>query len=586
MSSPRISKPTLFLGALGGKLAGLGAGLGEPFRTARLRAGRPGPFHVMTPGYQVGDKVKGAEILSGTFEQAGQSLDVGAQGDPWTVNMPSIAYAEWLHSFDWMNDLLSAGAKTRGKVKEKTAALRARDLVDNWITHYGQWNSFNWNVEILSPRIWSWLVHWSPVLSGDSAGAKAQSRRACVMRQAKYLRSRFKKMPSSVNKIRAAAALTLFGARLTEKSDSYFARGLDWLDDEIERQLLPDGGHISRSPQATFECLDILLTLDLLLADRGVEGSKTLSRTIDRLVPMVAFFLHGDGRLASFHGGNPGRANHIASVLAAAPGEAKPFSYGPHTKYQRLAAGNTILILDGGTTPPLGFDSESHLAPLAMEISTDLGRLVVNCGWNAAQSPSWRRPVRSSAAHSTLTLEERSPGQLLPKSWMSEHWGEAVLEEAGPTKAKRKEQEAGVWVESSHTGYFERSGLAHRRRLFMAADGADIRGEDSLYVPLGHSPLSREERAFDIRFHFHPDVRVSLSQDQSSALLVHKGQAGWRFRTDGGPLKLEDSVYLAEGHKAVRCQQIVVSGRALSDNDGEGRTNRIRWSLRKLESRR
>lgn len=586
MSSSRISKPTLFLGALSGKIKTLGVPLSEPFRMARLRAGRPGPFHLMSPGYQYGDKITGADILSGTFNYRGQSLDVGAQGDPWTVNMPSVAYAKWLHSFDWMNDLLSTGAKTRGKVKEKTASLRARDLVDNWITHYGEWNSFNWDVEILTPRLWNWLVHWAPVLSSDNAGPKAQSRRACVMRQMKYLRGRYKKIPPSILKLRAAATLTLFGARLSEKSDGYFARGLDWLDDEIDRQLLPDGGHISRNPQTTFECLDILLTLDLLLADRGVEGSRILSRAIDRLVPMVAFFRHGDGALACFNGGGPGEAEAIETVLNAAPGEAKAFSYGPHTRYQRLSAGETILILDGGTTPPLGFDTEAHLAPLAMELSTELGRLVVNCGWNKTQSSAWRRPVRSSAAHSTLTLQEQSPGQLLPKNWISEYWGECVLEEAGPTKAQRKEQEAGVWVESSHNGYLERSGLAHRRRLFMANDGTDIRGEDSLYVPLGHSPLSREERNFDIRFHFHPDVRVSLSQDQSSALLVHKGQAGWRFRTDGGPLVLEDSVYLAEGHKAVRCQQIVISGRALSDNDGEGRTNRIRWSFRKLESRR
>lgn len=539
----------------------------------------------MTPGYHYGDKKIGQDILSGQFNYSGQSVDVGSQGDPWTVNMPSVSYAAWLHSFTWMNDLLSVGPKAKGKVEEKAAAIRLRGLVDNWITHYGQWNNFNWDTAILTPRLWYWMVHWSPVLSSDNASAKAATRRAIVMRQMKYLRQHYKHLPSSFLKLQAAATLTLFGARLTEKSDGYLARGLDWLDDEIEKQILPDGGHISRNPETTLNCLDVLLTLDLLLADRGVEGSRTLSRAIDRMVPMVAFFCHGDGALACFQGGGPNDANRISIILQAAPGEAKPFAYGHHTKYQRLAAGQTILILDGGTTPPVGYDTEAHLAPLALEISTDLGRLLVNCGWNKSQALGWRRPIRSSAAHSTLTLDSSSPGQLLPKNWMSKYWGEAVLKEAGPVKAQHKEQEAGIWVESTHSGYVPSTGLAHRRRLFMSTDGMDIRGEDSLYVPLGHSPLSREERPFDIRFHFHPDVRVSLSQDQSSALIVHKGQAGWRFRTDGGPLTLEDSVYLGEGHKPVKCQQLVISGRALSDNDGEGRTNRVRWSFRRLENR-
>ncbi len=552
----------------------------------RLRAGRPAAFHVMVAGYHYGDKALGKDLLSGQFVYGGQSVDIGAHGDPWTIAVPSPRYAAWLHGFSWMNDLLAVGPKAKGKVEEKAAAVRARTLVDNWITHYGQWNSFNWDTAILTPRLWYWLVNWSPVLSADSAGPNAGARRAAVMRQAKYLRTQYKKMPSSLTRLQAAATLALFGARLTEKADGYLARGLDWLDDEIEGQILPDGGHISRSPEATFKALDILLTLDTLLADRGVEGSRTISRAIDRMVPMVAFFQHRDGELASFNGGGPGEAHHIQTVLEAAPGDAKAFSYGPHTQYQRLYAGESVLIMDTGTTPPLGFDSEAHLAPLAFELSTELGRLVVNCGWNEEQAPGWRRPMRSSAAHSVLTLESQSPGQLLPKGWKSSHAGEVVLYESGPVKAARKEQDVGIWVEASHQGYRPRTGLAHRRRFFMSSDGVDIRGEDSLYVPLGHQPLSREERAFDIRFHFHPDVRVSLSQDQSSALLVQKGQAGWRFRTDCGPLILEDSVYLADGAKPVRCQQLIISGRALSDSDGESRTNRARWSFRKLESRR
>jgi len=586
MSLTRLSLPSLLLATVSARGRSTVDSLSEPLRLMRMRAGRPGPFHAARPGFHYGNKEKGEALLAGKFTYGGQSVDVGLQGDPWTITVPSTRYAAWLHSFEWITDLLAVGPKAKGKAEEKAAALRARSLVDNWITHYGVWNHFNWQPEILTPRLWQWLVHWTPILSSDAAGPKAAQRRASVMRQMKYLRSRYKSLPPSVLRLQAAAALALGGAKLTEKSESYFARSLDWLDDEVDAQILPDGGHISRNPEATLQCLDILLTLDSCLADRGVEGSRTISRAIDRLVPMVAFFLHSDGQLGSFNGGGPGEAIKIKTLLDAAPGEARPFAFCPHTQYQRLAAGESVLLIDTGDTPPRPYDLKTHLAPLAFELSTELGRLVVNCGWNEEQPPGWRRPMRSSAAHSTLSLDAQSPGQLLPKGWKTQAVGEAVLENAGPTKSTRKEQEGGIWLESSHQGYLARTGLGHRRRLFMSTDGVDIRGEDSLYVPLGHSPLSREERPFEIRFHFHPDVRVSLSQDQASALLVQRGQAGWRFRTDRGPLSLEDSVYLAEGAKPMRCQQLVISGRALSDNDGEGRTNRVRWSFRKLESRR
>jgi len=316
------------------------------------------------------------------------------------------------------------------------------------------------------------------------------------------------------------------------------------LDDEIENQILSDGGHISRSPEITFQCLEILLTLDTLLADRGVEGTRTISRAIDRLTPIVAFFKHTDGRLASFNGGGRSNAGRIQAVLSSSPGEAKAFSYAHHTQYQRMASGETVIIMDTGSTPPKGYDSEAHLAPLAFEMSTDLGCLLVNCGWHEEQSQGWRRPMRSSAAHSTLTLEEASPGQLLPLGWKTKLMGEVIQIEAGPAKAACKEQDVGIWLESTHRGYLKRTGLAHRRRLFMAKEGLDIRGEDSLFVPLGESPLSRDPKTFDLRFHFHPDIQVSLSQDQSSALLVQRGKAGWRFRSDRGPLKLESSDFM------------------------------------------
>ena len=80
-------------------------------------------------------------------------------------------------------------------------------------------------------------------------------------------------------------------------------------------------------------------------------------------------------------------------------------------------------------------------------------------------------------------------------------------------------------------------------------------------------------------------VQVSLAQDMSSALLVQNGRSGWRFRTDGGPLAVESSVYLGGGARPVKCQQLVITGQALADGDGQGRENRVRWSLRRLKGR-
>ena len=576
--SRRCSVPHIF--SAGASLAAhkLAVDLGGPVRRLNMNAGKPVIFHDMRLGFTAGDKAKAEGLIAGDFAYAGQSLNIGADGDPWTLAVPSERFAKWLHSFSWLGDLAAS--------RNKKAFLRARLLADKWVQVYGQWNDFAWTPDSLAQRVLYWGAYWSPLLSGDNMSEAAQLRRNCFMRQLKRLRKTYRRTSPGLARLRASAALVIGGLRLKEKSERYFEQGLDWLDDEIELQILPDGGHISRSPEQSLDALEILLMVDNLLQSRGVQGSRALSRAIDRLAPVISFFTSANGALFCFNGGGEGDARRIKALMKAAPKPAKPFAYCPHTGYQRIAHGGSVLIIDTGSTPPRPFDTQAHLAPLAFELSTELGRLVVNCGWSEQQALHFREFMRSTAAHSTLILDDKSAGRLLANGWKTKILGYAVDIEAGPVSAKRKEQDAGAWLESTHEGYRASIGLTHRRRLYMSPEGDDIRGEDSLFVPLGAEHVSRDQKPFKIRFHFHPDVRVSLSQDQKSALLVHGGKAGWRFRTDGGPLSVEDSIYLGQGEVPIKAQQIVISGNAYCDGDGETRSNRVRWSLRKLEARK
>ena len=239
-------------------------------------------------------------------------------------------------------------------------------------------------------------------------------------------------------------------------------------------------------------------------------------------------------------------------------------------------------MIDVGTSASRPFDLDAHLAPLAFELTSAAGPLIVNCGWNEGQPGHWRAPMRGTAAHSSLVLGGQDAGEILTHGWAINAIGPAIEQEAGPVHCTRKEQETGVWLEASHEGYRSSFGLTHSRRIYMDITGHDIRGEDSLFVPLGAAPLTREEIEFEIRFHLHPKVKVTLAQDQKSALLIQTGGRGWRFRTDAGPLRLEKSVYLASGSRPQRCEQIVIRGRAYGDGDGQTRSNRVRWSLKYL----
>lgn len=547
----------------------------------RLPSRTPSPFQAGRPSFFLGDVKKSQDLLDGKFSFAGQFLDV----DPWHSAAPSRRFAGWLHEFDWLHDLLA--------VDDAAHQAKARSYIDGWIETFGKGNDFVSDPVRLSRRLFNWLSLWSPALAASGAadadmdlGGRERlldRRRMSVLRQLNELRGSFKTLPPGLPRLTAGCALALGGAKVSDGKAQFLERGLDFLDAELPQQILPDGGHVSRSPEVTFKALRQLLTLDSLLADRGLEGSRELSRAIDRLAPMVAFFRRSGGELAPFHGGGELDADYILKLLRASPGEPKAFGYGSHVGFQRLEANGTVALLDTGEAPPRPFDMKTHMAPLALDLSTPEGPIITSCGFGSEQPDNWARPIRAAAAHSTLVLDNRSPGRLLMSEWKRETIGDVVEFVAGPVKATRKEQESGIWLESYHEGYLGDYGLSHRRRLFMPRDGHDIRGEDSLYTPMGSIPIRRDQVPFAIRFHIHPKVRVSLSQDKSSALLVVDGKAGWRFRTDGGKVSLEDSVYLGTGAKPIKTQQLVIYGEAFCDSDGENKTNRVRWSFRKLK---
>lgn len=533
---------------------------------------RPSPLKPLAPALPEGDRAVGAALLEGRWNHGGQAIDVGPQGHPFSVSLPSERFAAWVHSFAWLEDALSVPG----------SAAKTGQLTQYWSDLYAGNNVFVFAPDMLAQRMLNWGRAFAALPDTENHILPSYAT------QMRLLRRSLSRVSQGLPMLRACAAMVTYGARLSEKGDVWLARGLDALDEELTRQILPDGGHISRSPMATVETLDILRGVDDILQAAGLEESRALGRAIDRLMPMVATLQHTDGGMAVFHGGHEGRPERIKFLLRNRHADAlppQPFAYGPHTGYHRLDAGESVILIDTQTVAPRPHDLDAHLAPLAMEISTAEGRLLVNCGWHPGAAPAWRRPVRASAAHSTLTLLDRSPGDILDEGFLANALGAAISEAPEGVRARRKEQSSGIWLESSHEGYKSEHGLVHRRRLFVGEDGDDIRGEDSLFVPMGEAPLSRDPIPFAIRFHFHPDVRVSLAQDLSSALLVQKGRSGWRFRTDGGPLAVEPSVYLGGSARPVRAQQLVIAGRALGDGDGQGKDNRVRWSLRRLKGR-
>ena len=139
---------------------------------------------------------------------------------------------------------------------------------------------------------------------------------------------------------------------------------------EIERQILPDGGHASRDPGAVIEVLLELLPLRQAFASRNIAPPQALLNAIDRMMPMLRFFRHSDGTFAHFNGMGATPADLLLTLLAYDDTRGAPLSNAPYSAYQRLEAGGGVLIMDTGRAPPIEMSLEAHAGCLSFEFSS------------------------------------------------------------------------------------------------------------------------------------------------------------------------------------------------------------------------
>jgi uncharacterized heparinase superfamily protein len=360
-------------------------------------------------------------------------------------------------------------------------------------------------------------------------------------------------------RLKCAAAVALAGACVAD--GRLAARGLRRLVSQVARQILADGGHVSRSPAQLLDAVRLLVMVRQVLP--AVEPA--LDESVDRMLAVLRFLRLGDGTLAVFHGGGEDDVKAIAALLAQDKGKDDTLAHLPQSGYHRLALGQTIVVCDAGRAAQGAMSTRAHASCLSFEMSAGAHRLVVNCGAAGSRHQQWQHALRSTPAHSTLTVNDRSQAQVLAHGLLASLLGQRLV--GGPTRveARRLESAHGVSIDAGHDAYAPEFGLLHQRRMTLSRAGLMLAGADRL-IPTGAASARRrrDTPAYAIRFHIHPDVRLSLAQNGSSVILKLPNREGWRFKCAAGTVSVEESIYFGGGSPR-RAEQLVIKGSAEGD---------------------
>lgn len=492
------------------------------------------------------DPVRADELAAGIFTFAGRTVEAA---DPFGVTPPSEDWAESLATFSWLRHLRAAGTPE--------AAEAGRRLVLAWIAAEGRQHPAGRADTVAAERIRAFIGASGLLLAGADQVFYRRFARA-LWRQVRDLEARLPRVPPGKDRLTVLIALVT-AALCMSGEEKLLARASRLLGEELQTQILPDGCHVSRHPGIIVGLILDLLPLRQLFPARNATPPAAIVTAVDRMMPMIRFFQLGDGTLARFNGMGPTAIDQVATALVYddTRGTA-PLSAG-HGGYERLEAGPAIVLVDAGAPPPARYSGEAHAGCLSFEFSAGRDPIVVNCGVPPILKATWRMDARKTAAHSTVSVANRSMLRIGAGIWSEG----LVLSGPGPVTRERR----GQTLTARHDGYRGRLGVIHARRLDLATTGDRLAGEDR---------IEGVDQPYVLRFHLHPAVEVIPTEHPQAALLRLPGGDGWRFVANQ-PVAIEESVALAQAEGPRRAQQIVVAVAS------SAAVPAVAWAFQKLE---
>ena len=497
------------------------------------------------PDLWAGSPERGRGIQQHTFTFVGRTINMG-KSVQW---LPAGASPLWLfnlHYFDWLADLKAVGTAD--------ALTHARDLVNDWIENFGDFHRLCWHPYPLSCRLVNWLTHAHWLLEGADGGFRERFMHSLV-RQSNHIAKVLEWDVGGNHLLKNIKALIYTSLCLPGRQSTYL-EAEDLLREQLQLQILPDGAHYELSPLYHAQVLQDLLDIHALILKAGQTPLPELDGIIDRMAVVLAFYRHPDGGLALFNDSAEGDVDLLdalqerCGLADSIPAEL------PYAGYVRMDAGDTTVLMDCGRCCPDNLPGHAHADTLSFELSWQAQRVFVNSGTYAYQHES-RNKFRGTAAHNTLTVNREDSAEV----WNAFRLGRRPMRVKSQV---REEPGTGIGVEASHDGYRHLKAM-HTRRLFLNAEGDDLRGEDTVTAP--------KELPVSAHFHLHPRMKYKLLSNREAELTTPEGQV-FSFRIKGGQLHDQDAQYSPQFGVLEPTRKLVVRG---SWQEGKCVIN---WALR------
>lgn len=452
-----------------------------------------------------------------------QPVARGSQQSPWWSEEVSRRQTYHANYCDFLNVDLSAS-------EDSNLLRQATRIALSWCDQNPTGTEMGWHQFFLSLRI----VNWCKFLLRNAERARNLGDTAqidCVLTslriQVLSLESRLERELLANHLLKNAKALVFAGTVLEAPESSRWLRlGQQLLRQQIAEQILPDGGHIERSPMYHAWILDDLLDVRYLFEAcpsyaRGCASE--VSQCIERMARYLGQIVHPDGEIPLLNDSQLDVTRPTAQILSDAEAPAPNSGRGAtevvalsDTGYAiiRDFPSQSFLIFDCGPLGPDYQPGHGHSDVLSYELALHGRRVIVDTGVSSYEPGPERHYERSTAAHNTIRVDGCEQAEI---------WGRFRVGRRPVVSRVRCGEIAGCqFVRGAHLGY-QRLGVTHSRAI--------IRLNNNSWVFVD-SLRGKGRHKLESFIHFHPEIQVRPCTDfhtSSAEMMVPR----WILQFDG-----------------------------------------------------
>ena len=456
-----------------------------------------------------------------------------------------------LHSFYW---LFTIDLKSSKKI--------THSIIQNWIDKNKNYNSEIWEINTLSKRIISWIAN-SQLTYEDTSDEYKFIFNRIIIKQVNHLINEINRSEVFDNKMIGCTAIILTG--ISYNHEKFISYGLNLLKKIINSSFDNEYFPKSRNIRQLVFYLKYFVLIRELLKESLNDIPEYLNEIIYYLGKAYNFSWGSIKESLLFNGNHVSDLSDFDKYLNLYKYK---FSNERHELggYSILKNKNIVIAMDSGSTPDKKYSNDYQSGPLSFEAIYKGNKIICNSGYFQNQNHKLNTISRSTVAHSTLILNNKSASTFKKKN------KKTVLENGLKSINNNIIYQKNFWsIKGSHNGYQKEFGIIHERAIEFFPESNKFLGKDKLIKKKNYIPAS-----FEIRFHLMPNTKVTKTQDNRT-VLIELENSGWKFFTNHGLIGIETGLYFGKKNTYSENQNIFISGNTQKEDQ------LIEWEISKIK---